>query len=458
MSSTRGGMAAGDLDNDGFLDLYLAAWGGESHLFFNEGDGTFSDESQDSGVLNGAGLLQWQPMMHDFDADGWLDLFIAVDVDENLLFLNQGDRTFVDVGVSAGVGNLMNDMGLSLGDFDRDGDFDAYFTNITNHTELEEHNVLYRNDSSAGTLQFTEISEEQGVDQGGWGWGTGFWDFDDDGDLDLAATNGWQDEWEDDQTLLWLNKGAGPQWFSANVAPQAGLADTEWGSALVSLDFDRDGDLDLVQPTKHAGLRLLQNLPRPAREGTAGHSICIAPRMRGNNYRAIGAVVSVMHGGQAQGQLIHAGTSLQGQEAAEAHFGLGTATQIDTLTVQFPDGRVTTLESLPMGAWPYEVAPAPFTDHRVEHGDRRRGGLSSLWDSDDQRVVVEGREDGAGFGSSLRTGWVIAGSPSTLEIQVESAASSGRVQERVELYDWSQGTWREVGSWSVERKERAFRC
>jgi hypothetical protein len=334
-----GGLAAGDINNDGYLDVMVTYWQGEAILLLNNTTGQFTNISVSSGV---AGIrTHWQCVMVDINNDGWLDIFQAIDFTKNILWLNQGNETFVDVAVAAGVDNAMNDMGVAFGDYDNDGDFDIYITNITG---FNEHNVLYRNDSTPGTLQFAEVSQALGVDLGYCGWGTTFLDAANSGWLDLAATNGsGGGSWTVDTSLFYQNDGGSPPAFD-DLSVEVGIDDTYWGSSLVTFDHDRDGDLDLLQTTAQGDpLRLLSN---QSQDAPSGNYLVVKPRMSGPNHRAIGAVVRVAAGGQQFTRLITAGTSFLGQEPAEAFFGLGSATTADSVTVEWPDGAVTTLNNI----------------------------------------------------------------------------------------------------------------
>jgi hypothetical protein len=174
---------------------------------------------------------------------------------------------------------------------------------------------------------------------GGWGWGTAFLDADHDGWLDLVATNGYYGPWAQDPSRFFEGSG-GPLPTFTDASSATAFDDTRWGSALVSLDYDRDGDLDLVQSCAPSGfepssLRLLEN----RRTGTAPHNyLVVQPRMPGPNHWAIGAVVRVEVGALSMARVITAGTSFFGQEPAEAHFGLGAAAAVDRVVVEWPDG------------------------------------------------------------------------------------------------------------------------
>ncbi len=337
-----GGMAAGDINNDGYLDLAIPHWRGKETLFLNNGDGTFTDISVSSGIGNVTGTYQ-QHVMHDFNDDGWLDIHTTNDGLENRLWINQADGTFVDMAPEAGTDDHRFSMGTTLGDYDNDGDLDIYITDIN-------RNKLFRNDSFGGILQFTKVAEEAQVVDVDFAWGCTFFDADNDGLLDLAVTNGWYwDRFRDDPSRLFLNQGGDPVTF-ADISDLAGFNDTLFGSALIALDYDRDGDLDLAQTTEALGddpsrLRLLQNQPGPESENN--NFLVIKPRMDGPNHRAIGALVRVEVDDLRITRLITAGTSFMGQEPAEAHFGLGTATEVDEVVIEWPDGTESQLLDVP---------------------------------------------------------------------------------------------------------------
>jgi hypothetical protein len=331
----RGGVCAGDINNDGFLDLFAGVWGGLARLFVNNGQGGFTDVTETSGIKQ----LQkghWEPMMFDFDGDGWTDIYQAIDFTPNYLWINQHDGTFVDLAPTCGLANLMNDMGMSLADYDNDGDMDIYTTNID---QSVGHNALFRNDTSGGVLSFTEVAREVGVSHGGWGWGNTFFDANNDGWLDIAATNGFMDaNFRHDVSRFWINKG-GPRPTFHLIAKAVGFNDSYWGSCVVAFDYDRDGDLDLAQTCVDGYFRVLENNPT----GKRGGYLVVQPRMDGPNHFAVGAVVRVRAGGLNMMRLITAGTSFLGQEPFESFFGLGDAAVADSVTVEFPDGRRTVL-------------------------------------------------------------------------------------------------------------------
>jgi len=389
-----GGLCAGDINNDGFLDFYSAQWGGLSHLFLNNTDGTFSDISLSSGVTYvGDESFRHQPVMFDFDGDGWTDIYQAVDFAPNELWINQHDNTFVNRAAAAGVANDMNDMGVTLGDYDMDGDFDIYITNIYRQGK---HNVLYRNDSVPDTLRFTEVSEAMGVADGRWGWGTTWMDMDNDGDEDLAETNGYFiTGWSTDTSKFFWNQEAGTIPF-IEEGVLVGFSDNDWGSALAAVDFDMDGDLDLLQACMKSGtttgrIRLYDN--QSTFPTDQNNWLIVRPRIDGPNRQAIGAVVKAKGGGLQMMRRISAGTSYLTQEPAEAFFGAGLTTLLD-VTVEWPDGGETSLTGVPVNQILTVTRPAaPVVQVLVQEATPGRVRLSwQISGVANQNVTIQRRE------------------------------------------------------------------
>lgn len=353
----RGGVCVGDLNQDRYLDIIAAVWNGPIHVFLNNQDGSFTNVSNISNigstcVPDATCPYAHQPMLADFNEDGWLDLYVNIDFAPNQLWINNKDGSFNDVAYSVGADNSMNDMGMAIGDYDNDGDLDIYVTNVYANnpkTMVFKHNVLLRNDSALPNLSFTEVSASLGVDYGGWGWGTTFIDCDNNGWMDIAATNGWRsgNDFLEDPSKFFLNNRGNPVGFT-DASASVQFDDTYYGSCLITFDYDRDGDLDLMQTCQANDLNptLLRLLQNQTIHGTMDNYLVVKPRMNGPNHRAIGAVVRVTAGDLNMMRLISAGTSYLGQEPAEAFFGVGDATSVDSLTVEWPDGSQSTLTNL----------------------------------------------------------------------------------------------------------------
>jgi hypothetical protein len=263
------GVAVGDFDNDGYLDLYVTGFGANV-LYRNNGDGTFTDVTAKAGV--GGGAHQWSTSagFFDFDRDGHLDLFVVNYLDYRLednpycglrkdgyrlychptefdgtadrLFHNNGDGTFTDVSRKAGIANPAGKgLGVTFCDFDRDGNTDIYVANDT------VRNFLYRNN---GDGTFTDVAYGAGVgfDPNGKpraGMGTDCGDVDGNGFPDLFVTN-----FSEELDALFLNRGGG---IFEEVSDRAGFGSSflPLGFGTKMFDMDNDGDLDILVTNGH---------------------------------------------------------------------------------------------------------------------------------------------------------------------------------------------------------------
>ncbi|MEM7229754.1 MAG: CRTAC1 family protein [Planctomycetota bacterium] len=338
-TSHFGGMAAADINNDGYLDLYLCGWNRRATMYLNNGDGTFTDNTFQCGMSFLVNFY-WQPLFADFNRDGWIDLFVGIDFNQNELWINDGDGTFTNRAAEAGVNSAWNEMGGSLGDFNNDGDIDIYVTNITDYEFTPGgHNRLYSAQHDDNGLHFVDVAEDSGVADGRWGWGATWIDANLDGWLDIATTNGFPGDYVDDTSRFFLNMGpkdgiAKRAIKFANVSDLVNFNDNDICGSLISFDFDRDGDPDLLQQANLGGpIRLLIN-----RAADTNNWLVVKPRMRGTNHFAIGAQVNVTVGDRVQAHVIGAGTSSLGQEPAEALIGLGDAMYADRVEIFWPGG------------------------------------------------------------------------------------------------------------------------
>lgn len=344
------GVSFGDYDNDGYLDLMTSDWGNQvgdsqARLLRNLG-GAQAGQFED--VTGAAGLdvyrdnpanrtYRFSPRWVDLDRDGHLDMAIASDFQTSQLFWNNGDGTFTDGTLPAAVGTDANGMGSTFGDYDGDGDLDWFITNITNAPEFPGpfggFNRLYRND---GDRTFTDVTQAAGVRDARWGWGTAFFDYDNDGDVDLAATNGYNGGgWSDDQTFLWRNDNG----VFAHVSDAAGVTDQLQGRGLAHLDYDNDGDLDFLVVNNQAAPILYRN------DGGTNHYLRIDLEGTQSNRDGIGAWITVTPDASDPATSmvweIDGGSSFLSQSEHTAHFGLGDSTDsVDVVEVRWSNGLV----------------------------------------------------------------------------------------------------------------------
>ena len=368
-----------DYDRDGDLDLYVTnhvefdhrkppkvekkcVWRGYDvgcgplvytplpHVLYrNDGDGTFTDVSAAAGMA-ASPSYGFSAVAGDFDNDGDPDIYVANDSVTNFLWRNNGDGTFTDVGLEAGVayneeGREQAGMGVDFGDFNNDGLWDLFVTNFS-----EDSNTLYRNE---GRLFFTDITYTANLGEDSLpflGWFCKFFDFDNDGDQDLVIANGhvWPEadrfsvtQGYAQEPLLYANRGDGR--FS-NVSLAAGKIFSHKavsrGGAIA--DYDLDGDLDVV-------LANIEKRPWLLRNDGGDRLSWIRFRLQGtrSNRDGIGARIIVRAGGSVQQFETRSGDGYISSSDPGAHFGLGVAERADHVEVRWPSGRVDVLENLP---------------------------------------------------------------------------------------------------------------
>jgi hypothetical protein len=264
--------------------------------------------------------------------------------------LNQRDGTFSNATDTDVIVDY-NGMGSALGDYDNDGDLDWFVTAIFGENDGQPindigslGNRLYENTygepDSAGV--FADVTDAAGVADGGWGWGACFADFENDGDLDIYHTNGWRSPIPRDHSRAFVSDGAGAFFESAL---DLGLYDTEYGRGVVCADFDNDGDIDI--------LLLHRNYPQSAimwrNDVDTNNYLRVRLIGSGINTVASGSRIFATIGSQTQMREIIIGSNFLSQNPAAQVFGLGTAAQVDNLTVEWPDGSVTDLGAVSAG-------------------------------------------------------------------------------------------------------------
>jgi hypothetical protein len=369
------GCAFGDYDRDGNVDLYVAHYlsrewekfapDGESNCHFmiiavpcgpkplrsepdvlyrNTGKGTFVDVTKSAGVFT-PGHYGFSVMFTDLDDDGWPDIYVASDSVPSLFYRNRRDGTFSEEALRAGIavsgdGREQAGMGIDAGDFDGDGRLDLIKTHFS-----QDHTTLYRN---LGDGLFGDVSARAGMMLSPkLGWGVGFVDMDNDGRLDVFVANGHIYPDIDrtgtstylQQNQLYWNLGAGR---FREVSHEVGgpMLDAKSSRGAAFGDYDNDGDIDVLVVN-------LDDRPTLLRNDTAGgHWITVRLEGTMSNRDAIGARVTAESAGARQIAEVRSGGSYLSQNDMRAHFGLGTARQVDRLTIRWPSGRVETVNAL----------------------------------------------------------------------------------------------------------------
>jgi hypothetical protein len=380
------GAAFGDFDNDGRLDLFVANYvdirldalpefgkgktcqfkglavqcgpkglpGSGDSLFRNNGDGTFTDVSVKAGVADAPGRYGMGVAWSDINDDGYVDLFVANDTGANYLYRNNGNGTFTDVGLASGTalsenGEAQASMGVAIGDYDHRGRWNILVTNFS-----DEYNTVYRHDKD---FLFTDASYATQTAKASLpyvGWGTGFFDYDNDGWLDLLVVNGHVYPQVDraglattyrQPKLLYRNRRDGTFAEAGQAAgPAIGAPDVGRGAAFG--DLDNDGDVDVVINNLDGPPVLLRN-----DGGNANGFITIDLEGTRANRSAFGARVKVTSGDLVQIAERRSGGSYISHNDTRLHFGLEQRTKVDSLEVRWPGGATQTFAGPPVNAF-----------------------------------------------------------------------------------------------------------
>ena len=316
-------------------------------LYRNNGDGTFTDVSVSSGVVNAKGSYMMTAAAADFNNDGWPDIYVACDSTPSFLLRNNHDGTFTDVGLECGValnedGNEQAGMGLGIGDFNLDGNLDIFKTHFADDT-----NVIYRNDGKGNFADVT-IASGLGVETRFIGWGAGIVDLDNDGNPDLFFVTG-NVYPEVDATLpryplktprvIFRNLGNGRFEELIEAAGQA-IASPHCSRGCAFGDFDNDGDIDV----------LIVNLNEPPsllRNDLGGNNHWLKVKLIGvkSNRSAVGARVTARYAGKLQVQEVLSQSSFYSANDSRVHFGLGTSVAAD-LEIRWPNGETESLANV----------------------------------------------------------------------------------------------------------------
>jgi hypothetical protein len=309
-------------------------------MYRNNGDGTFTDVSEETGILGIKPNYPLTAVAADFDGDGWADLYAACDTSPSLLFRNNRNGTFTERGLESGValnedGREQGGMGLGIGDYDTDGYLDIFKTHFSADT-----NILYKNN---GKASFRDVTTRSGlaVETRFVGWGAAIQDFDNDGLPDLFYTTGMVYPEVDKvdpsgpyktPNVLFRNLGGGK---FEELLDQAGPAMQELHSSrgVAFGDFDNDGDIDVLIMNMNEPPSLLRN-------DVTGPHHWLKVLLEGveSNRSAIGATVVAVYGERRQAQAVQAQSSYLSANDRRLHYGLGRETQA-SLEIRWPNGR-----------------------------------------------------------------------------------------------------------------------
>jgi hypothetical protein len=369
----------GDYDHDGLLDLFVPGYvkfdiehapmagqgtipanfcqfrgiavmcgprglpGEADHLFHNNGNGTFTDVSVKAGVSYPNGYYGLAAVFVDVDDDGWVDLVVANDSVPNYLYRNRHDGTFEDVSYASGFalsedGREQASMGIAVGDYNRDGKVDLFTTTFS-----DDYKTLYRND---GAGSFSDVTYRAGLAVATipfLSWGTGFLDFDNDGLLDLFIANGhvypevdrqdWGTTWAE-RPQLFRNLD-GSKFQEVPPATGSGLADVITGRGAAFGDLFNSGHIDVVINNIDSTPAVLRNVVK-----NGNHWLTLKLIGGPKSPRdAMGAKVFLTAGGVQQRADVFSGGSYGSSSDKRVHFGLGSATAVDAIEIHWPSGK-----------------------------------------------------------------------------------------------------------------------
>lgn len=322
--------------------------GGRNFLYHNNGDGTFDDVSQKSGVARTKNTYALGVSTLDFDGDGWIDIYVANDSNPSTLYRNNHDGTFTDIGVTAGCalsqdGRSQSGMGIAIGDYDRNGTMDIFKTNFAGDTS-----TLYSN-TGKGWCEDRTFASGIGVNTRWLGWGVGFIDLDNDGWLDLFLVNGHvypevdslkSEAGYKQPKVVYRNLRNGR---FADVTAQLGAPVTTPKAArgAAFADFDNDGDVDVVINNVHDTPDLFR-LDQKVKH----HWIALKLIGTKSNRSAIGSLVRVVTTDGEHRQEVRGGGGYYSQSDLRVQFGLGDAPAVNRVVVRWPNGAEETWSGL----------------------------------------------------------------------------------------------------------------
>lgn len=380
-SETRWGSGATfvDYDRDGDLDLFVAnylkfdiakvpeagkgancVWKGilvncgpkglptDTNLFYqNNGDGTFTDVSVQSGVAKVTGRYSMTAIVTDYNNDGWPDIYVACDSTASTLYRNNKNGTFTDVSLESGTaysedGNAQAGMGVSTGDYDGDGLPDIFKTHFA-----DDLPILYRN---SGREYFEDASRLAGFDHTRHvQWGTGFADFDNDGWVDILTVTGnvypeiekiFKEYPYRGPRLVYQNLGNG-RFKDVTAIAGSGVAENKSSRGSAYGDFDNDGDIDVVVMNMNEPPSLIRNDSK-----SSNNWLTIKLMGTKSNRSAIGVRVTLKSGNHTQVQEVTSQSSYYSHNDMRVHFGLGTNKLAETIEIRWPNGNVETVKNI----------------------------------------------------------------------------------------------------------------
>ena len=378
-----------DYNNDGYADLFIGCYypetvnlwhlkttvimpesfeyannGGRNYLMKNNGDGTFSDVTLQSGLTSTKWTLACGAL--DINRDGYQDLVVANDYSVDEIFLNEGGKSFKEAGRQMGIGySPKSGMNVSFGDVDNSGNLGIYISNITEMGVLLQGNNFWVPEKKGNGIVYENRAREKGVELGGWSYGTQFGDLNNDGSQDIYTANGfisgkkgtsyWYDyskvtggnksiisdvkNWPDmkgrsqsgyQENIIWLNDGQGNfQEAEDRISPRF----TYDSRSVAFADLWNRGVIDVIVSSQNNRLIILKNTVTPA-NGWIDFELYGTK----SNRSAIGAIIDLYWNGKKQSQVVTAGIGFCAENQRRIHFGIGASKNIDKAVIHWPSG------------------------------------------------------------------------------------------------------------------------
>ncbi len=316
-------------------------------LYHNNGDGTFSDVSEKSGISKITGRYSMTAIVTDFNNDGWADIYVACDSTSSTLYRNNRDGTFTDVSLESGTaynedGNAQAGMGVTIGDYDNDGWPDIFKTHFA-----DDLPILYKN---SGRDFFDDASRLAGFDHTRYvQWGTGFADFDNDGWVDILTVTGnvypevekfFKEYPHRSPRLVYQNLGNG-RFRDVSAITGTGISEPKSSRGCAFGDFDNDGDVDVLVMNMNEPPLLLRN---DLKSGSNWLTIKLVGTI--SNRSAIGSRVTIKTGERLQIQEVTSQTSYYSHNDFRLHFGLGADHQVQNIEIHWASGEKETIKNV----------------------------------------------------------------------------------------------------------------